>query len=120
MQREERRKPPSAKGASGGDRDHADEEDDDCEFSAPISTGVSQFPQPMTPSLSAALLIERFALNPMESIEGMAKCYDGIVAAGVALLESEQPTSPLNDGDKMKSKPCGNHGCSCSAINHVA
>jgi hypothetical protein len=37
---------------------------------------------------SAALLLESLLLNPLESIEGMSKCYDGIVAAGVALQQN--------------------------------
>ena len=38
--------------------------------------------------MSAALLLESLLLNPLESVEGMAKCYDGIVAAGVALQQN--------------------------------
>jgi hypothetical protein len=48
---------------------------------------VSRFEQSMTPALAAALVIESLEMNKLESIEGMAKCYDGIIAAGVALLE---------------------------------
>jgi hypothetical protein len=55
-----------------------------------LKSGVAPINEPMTPSLAAALILESLSLNPKESIEGMAKCYDGIVAAGVALLDSQQ------------------------------
>ena len=51
-----------------------------------LATALSRFPHELTPTLSAALLIESLAMNHHESIEGMAKCYDGIVSAGTALL----------------------------------
>jgi len=41
----------------------------------------------LTPSLSAALLIESLSINKLESLEGLSKCYDGIVSAGLALLD---------------------------------
>lgn len=46
----------------------------------------------MTPSLAAALLLESLDVNNYESVEGMAACYDGIVAAGMALLEDPKPS----------------------------
>jgi len=52
-----------------------------------LATALSRFPHELTPTLSAALLIESLAMNHHESIEGMAKCYDGIVSAGTALLD---------------------------------
>jgi len=52
-----------------------------------MPSSVSKLEETMTPAVAAALVIESLELNPLESIEGMAKCYDGIVAAGVALLE---------------------------------
>lgn len=61
-----------------------------------VEEGMSRFEGFMTPSISVALLLESLAMNPLESIEGMSKCYDGIVAAGVALLDAsirnERPT----------------------------
>ena len=60
---------------------------------------ISFFDHPMTPAMAAALLMESLCLNPLESIEGMAKCYDGIVAAGVALLDT--PSSSLIDPNTL-------------------
>jgi len=66
---------------------------------------VSQFEQNMTPALAAALVIESLQMNKLESIEGMAKCYDGIIAAGIALLE-------INNGDPASTSDDapGTHG----------
>lgn len=71
------------------------EEEDDDESMYHQFSGIGKLPSPMTPSLSAALVLESLSLNPLESIEGMAKCYEGIVAAGSALLDSkiDDPTS---------------------------
>lgn len=46
----------------------------------------------MTPAMAAALLIQSLSIHPYESMEGMAACYNGIVAAGVALLDTPDPT----------------------------
>ena len=51
--------------------------------------GVTSLPDDMTPSLSAALVLESLSLNQLESVEGMSKCYDAIVAAGTAILDAE-------------------------------
>eukprot|EP00563_Minutocellus_polymorphus_P013283 CAMPEP_0181070072 /NCGR_PEP_ID=MMETSP1070-20121207/27289_1 /TAXON_ID=265543 /ORGANISM="Minutocellus polymorphus, Strain NH13" /LENGTH=1421 /DNA_ID=CAMNT_0023150929 /DNA_START=232 /DNA_END=4498 /DNA_ORIENTATION=- len=51
--------------------------------------GVTSLPDDMTPSLSAALVLESLSLNHLESVEGMSKCYDAIVAAGTAILDAE-------------------------------
>jgi hypothetical protein len=56
---------------------------------------ITPFEHPMTPAIAASLLIESLTINPYESIEGMADCYEGIVAAGVALLDSPDPTQPV-------------------------
>jgi len=71
---------------------------------------VSKFEQNMTPSLAAALVIESLEMNKLESIEGMAKCYDGIIAAGIALLEinNDLTTSPTDDSSPGSSG--GTHG----------
>ena len=61
-------------------------------------SGVGKLPSPMTPALSAALVIESLYLNPLESVEGMAKCYEGIVAAGSALLDSKMEDPSSSDG----------------------
>ncbi|KAL7487324.1 hypothetical protein ACHAW6_012923 [Cyclotella cf. meneghiniana] len=52
-----------------------------------LATALDRFPHELTPIMSAALLIECLAINHNESIDGMAKCYDGIVSAGTALLD---------------------------------
>ena len=55
-------------------------------------------PDNMTPRLSAAMVLESLSLNQLESVEGMSKCYDAIVAAGSAILDAELDggTSPAN------------------------
>jgi len=100
VQRREKRRIETEKGKrsrinSASDRLY--EEDDD--ESLHHFSGVGKLPSPMTPSLSAALVLESLSLNPLESIEGMSKCYEGIVAAGSALLDSkiEDPS-----GEKKK------------------
>lgn len=83
--------------------DNLSEEEEKPEEKA-LLDGVSPFESPMTPALGAALLIESLKTNPLESLEGMSKCYDGIVAAGEALLDAQaiDPTSPDEEG---KSRP---------------
>ncbi|KAL7539831.1 hypothetical protein ACHAXR_009648 [Thalassiosira sp. AJA248-18] len=61
-----------------------------------LATALSRFPHELTSTLSAALLIESLAMTHLESIEGMAKCYDGIVSAGTALLDLANDT--MRDG----------------------
>ena len=102
MQRQERKRLKQERGEPLDDTDLSDQEADDPKERALLNAGVSRFEDLMTPSMSAAFLIESLSLNPLESIEGMSKCYDGIVAAGVALLESNvmnDPTTP-SDGDE--------------------
>ena len=102
LQRQERRRIKQERGETPGDGDISDQENEDPTEAALLSGGVSQFEQPMTPAVAAALLIESLSSNPVESLEGMAKCYEGIVAAGVALLDSNvnDPTSPVNESEK--------------------
>jgi len=88
MQRRERRRIQLERGEVP-DFEHSDDEEENEEETALLKSGVSQIQEPMTASMAAALVIESLSLNPKESIEGMAKCYDGIVAAGVALLDSQ-------------------------------
>lgn len=83
--------------------DDLSEDDEDSEEKA-LMSGVSQFETPMTSALSAALLIESLEANPLESLEGMAKCYDGIVAAGVALFDAQSRDPTFND-DEDKNRP---------------
>ncbi|GKZ00324.1 hypothetical protein MPSEU_000985300 [Mayamaea pseudoterrestris] len=72
-----------------------------------VATCVEPYPEAMTSSAAAALLLESMVLNPLESVEGMSKCYEGIVAVGVALLDSQSiidPTS-LDTTNHMKHRP---------------
>ncbi|KAL3904467.1 MAG: hypothetical protein SGILL_010058, partial [Bacillariaceae sp.] len=64
------------------------EETESAEELSRIPSSVGKLEDTMTPAVAAALVIESLEMNPLESIEGMAKCYEGIVAAGVALLEA--------------------------------
>ena len=90
LQRREKRRLEIEKGRRNGthstlsDKLFGETEDDE-----DMSVGIVKFPDNMTPSLSAALVHESLAFNPLESLEGMAKCYEGIVAAGRALLDSK-------------------------------
>jgi len=58
-----------------------------------LANVLTRFPHELTPELSAALVIESLTINHHESIEGMAKCYDGIVSAGMALLDIANDTT---------------------------
>jgi hypothetical protein len=73
-----------------------------------LLSGVQAFPAAMTPALAAALLIESLLINPTESVEGMAKCYDGIVSAGLAVLDAQAPDvatlSPRPDANKPRPR----------------
>ena len=76
------------------------EESESVEDRSLIPSSIAKLDEPMTPALAAALVIESLEMNPLESIDGMAKCYEGIVAAGVALLEAgvaDTAISPSND-----------------------
>jgi hypothetical protein len=61
----------------------------------------------MAPSMAAALICESLLLNPYESVEGMAACYDGIIAAGVAVLDV--PDARSDPADPTTSGPVRNH-----------
>eukprot|EP00934_Nitzschia_sp_Nitz4_P003127 Nitzschia sp. Nitz4//scaffold166_size90379//458//4141//NITZ4_005044-RA/size90379-processed-gene-0.37-mRNA-1//1//CDS//3329538157//3117//frame0 len=86
-QRQERRRIKEEQGISLDDTDLSDYEDEAKDKST-LQANVAKFDHAMLPSTAAALILESLALNPKESLEGMALCYDGIVAAGVALLEA--------------------------------
>ena len=80
-QREERRRKRLDKG-------EATEEGSDIEIETPeerelLERGISRLDAPMTPAMAGALLLESLSINKVESLEGMSKCYDGIVAAGL-------------------------------------
>ncbi|KAL3943026.1 MAG: hypothetical protein SGBAC_002885 [Bacillariaceae sp.] len=105
VQREQKRKLIEARGGTVSEA----LKKDDTDTRDAIHAGVSRFEHPMTPSTAAALLVESLSFNPLESIEGMAKCYEGIVTAGVALLDSNgsDPTSPvsqLNHDQRMTTR----------------
>eukprot|EP00529_Nitzschia_sp_RCC80_P007732 CAMPEP_0113506944 /NCGR_PEP_ID=MMETSP0014_2-20120614/36187_1 /TAXON_ID=2857 /ORGANISM="Nitzschia sp." /LENGTH=1251 /DNA_ID=CAMNT_0000402491 /DNA_START=417 /DNA_END=4172 /DNA_ORIENTATION=- /assembly_acc=CAM_ASM_000159 len=96
-QRRQRRQMKEQRGLPLNDNDYSDQESEEMTNRRSMtSSSISKFEHDMTPSTAASLLKESLKLNPVESIEGMAKCYDGIVAAGVALLESNlsDPTTP--------------------------
>jgi len=80
----------------------SDEEEEDAvqalEMTA-VGLGITSLPDNMTSSLSAALVLEGLSLNPLESVEGMSKCYDAIVAAGAALLDAELDGSRAAGGN---------------------
>merc|ERR1719162_2962686 len=71
---------------------------------------VSKFEQNMTPALAAALVIESLEMNKLQSIEGMARCYDGIIAAGIALLEINNDPSSSPSDDSPPSTGSSTHG----------
>lgn len=100
MQREELRKKRQEAGEPTDDL-----ADSDNEAPPDIYGGVGAVEGEMTPALSAALLLESLAMNPIESLEGMAKCYEGIVDAGVALVEAQtvDPTKPAGMNEKVKA-----------------
>jgi hypothetical protein len=103
LQRREKRRLEIEKGRRNGkkstlsDKLYEESEDDD-----DSTANIVKFPANMTPSLSAALVLESLAYNPLESLEGMSKCYDGIVAAGRALLDSKK-----DDLNSKGGKPTG-------------
>jgi hypothetical protein len=98
-QRRQRRQLKEQRGEPLNDADFSDSESDEISQRSLMPSSVATFTHPMTPAVAAALVTESLAMNRLESIEGMAKCYDGIVAAGVALLECNisDPMSPSTD-----------------------
>jgi len=103
LQRREKRRIEIERGQRNGSRSNALSDDvlsDAEEEGGEINGGVNKFPSKMTASLSAALVLESLAFNPLESLEGMSKCYEGIVAAGTALLDFEDQ----NSGSKLTKK----------------
>ena len=89
MQRRERR---LLEKTNTNDASLSDEEEEDALHAmeqTAAALGVTSLPDNMTPSLSAAMVLESLSLNQLESVEGMSKCYDAIVAAGSAILDAE-------------------------------
>ena len=82
-----------------------DESDPLNDVKTTLSNVMTRFPHELTPELSAALVIESLSINHHESIEGMAKCYDGIVSAGMALLDIANDTTTTIDGNNNKQQP---------------
>jgi len=64
---------------------------------------VGKLPSKMTPKLAAALVLESLALNRVESVEGMARCYNAIVTTGTALLEAQQSDYSSERGNGKES-----------------
>ena len=50
----------------------------------------------LTLTVAAALVLESISITPLESLEGMHKCHDGLVAAGTALLEEDEKHRDAN------------------------
>ena len=102
VQREELRRKREEEGESVSD--HVDWDAETPEEKS-LLTGVCRIAVEMSPAIAAALLIESLSLGVVESIEGMGKCYDGIVNAGVALLEAQSvdPTKPPSTDDKVRA-----------------
>ncbi|KAL7576411.1 hypothetical protein ACA910_018215 [Epithemia clementina (nom. ined.)] len=102
VQREEIRRKREAEGSSVDDLSDWDKETPE---EKSLLAGVSQIKVEMNPAIAAALLVESLSIGVVESIEGMAKCYDGIVNAGVALLEAQSvdPTKPPSSDDKVRA-----------------
>ncbi|GAX14870.1 hypothetical protein FisN_29Lh082 [Fistulifera solaris] len=93
QQREERKRL-----RQGGAFEDSDDEFESTKERILLDLNIAPLQQAMSPSLSAALVLESLQMNKAESIEGMAKCYDGIVNAGMALLE-DQAISTQGEGD---------------------
>lgn len=100
MHRRERRR---QHGGVSGQPESSDDESLISQEEVSLTEGISRFTTNMTSPLSAAMLLESLTLNPVESVEGMAKCYDGIVAAGDALLGMDD-NSAIKSGDDGKPK----------------
>jgi len=105
-QREEKEKVKTNRtaGRIGSDSDLSDQENDFQREKELAASGMSRFDGPMTPAMASAMLLESLSLNPVESLEGMAKCYEGIVHAGVAVLDLalQENTAPaLNESDNV-------------------
>jgi len=100
---EEKKRRRRERGERTSDLDEADVETP--EERALLNGGVEPYKAAMTPAAAAALLLESLSGNPIESVEGMSKCYDGIVAAGLAILEAQpgDPTSPPNAETKSRA-----------------
>jgi len=91
---------------------------DELEQQSPLApSSVSMFEHDMTPSMAAALIIESLEMNKLESIEGMAKSYDGIIAAGIALLEVNNDSTSSSSKDSSPGSSSSNHGKRAQIMN---
>lgn len=102
LQRREKRRLEIERGVRNSSEfksDHKSDDDEDDDFTSD-DLGIGKLPDEMTPSLSAALVLESLTLMPLESVEGMSKCYEGIVAAGTALLDVETEDSSTTERKK--------------------
>jgi len=99
IQRRQLKKKRGGSSSTSSERDDLDTQHDEDNEQQPLAiASVSKFEENMTPSLAAALAVESLEMNKLESIEGMAKCYDGIIAAGIAILEiNNDPTVSPSD-----------------------
>ena len=104
-QREERRLQRLEKGE--GTEEASDIERETPEERELLDGGISRVDAPMTPAVACSLILESLSINRLESLEGMSKCYDGIVAAGMAIIDSQTqgPTSPVKSLGGSKSGP---------------
>jgi len=87
LQRREKRRLEIEKGRRNGKHSSASDVLSDTEDDEEGLGSINKLPTKMSASLSAALVLESLSFNPLESLEGMSKCYEGIVAAGTALLD---------------------------------
>jgi hypothetical protein len=69
-----------------------------------LDGGLSRISAKMTPAMAAALILESLAISKLESLEGMAMCYDGIVAAGMAIVGSRPDLSGRLPDNENKSR----------------
>lgn len=102
QQREERKRLRLGKGEVTDEG--SDEEFESSSERILLDQGVTQLEKPMSPSFAAALVLESLEINKAESLEGMAKCYDGIVNAGMALLEAHAGGAPGKSESKHGSR----------------
>eukprot|EP00594_Rhizosolenia_setigera_P005581 CAMPEP_0178950864 /NCGR_PEP_ID=MMETSP0789-20121207/6891_1 /TAXON_ID=3005 /ORGANISM="Rhizosolenia setigera, Strain CCMP 1694" /LENGTH=1210 /DNA_ID=CAMNT_0020631641 /DNA_START=244 /DNA_END=3876 /DNA_ORIENTATION=+ len=59
----------------------------------------SKLPLDLSLNLVSAMITESLKMSTLESLEGMHKCYDGLVAAGTALLEEDEKTQSSNKSE---------------------
>jgi len=70
----------------------------------------TNLPSDLTISLNAAFILESLSFTPLESLEGMSKCYDGLVSAGTVLLEEDEQNRSLSKKKDFKDDNKGFKG----------